>query len=684
MQLELSDSIGVINSIGEQRAKKLNKLGIFTIQDLISYFPRDYEDRSIVKKIKELTLNEENCFKGFITGEAVVLNFKNINITKVTIKDDTGKIEINWYNQPFLKNYFKKEVEYFFSGKVIEKFKKKIVESPDYEIIKGENFMGGGRIVPIYFLTAGISQKMFRGYIADVLEKTIDSVAEMLPVEILHRFRLIGRKEAVQNIHFPDNGDSFFPARKRLVFEELFLLQIALMKLKIFVKKEKDGVVIQNFQCEHILKQIPFDLTNAQKKVFEELKQDVASGFVMSRLVQGDVGSGKTIVALLLSYILIKNGWQVALMVPTEVLAKQHYEVFQKYFATSGIETVLLIGSLKKKERTTILENIENGQAKMVIGTHAVIQEKVNFNKLGLVITDEQHRFGVRQRKSLTEKGDNPHVLVMTATPIPRTLALILYGDLDISIMDELPPGRKKIDTIFVNSSYRERIYNFIKKEADEGRQSYIICSTIEESETTNELQAVVSYAEDLKSILNEYTVEYIHGKMKPTEKEEIMARFSKGNIHVLVSTTVIEVGINVPNATIMLIENAERFGLSALHQLRGRVGRGSEKSYCILISDSKSKTCKERMKIMVKTNDGFEISEMDLKIRGPGEFFGTRQHGIPDFKIANMYKDLDLLKLAQEAATEVIEDDSDLSNGSNDLIRQEVSRLYSKLYTHL
>jgi len=489
---------------------------------------------------------------------------------------------------------------------------------------------------------------------------------------------LCDRNFAVLNIHFPEDDDSFFIARRRLVFEELFVLQTSLLKMKASVNQGKTGLVIENTDAEkEIIKAIGFKLTNAQKKVIDEIKADFASGKVMNRLVQGDVGSGKTAVALITAFISIKEGFQSALMAPTEVLAKQHYYSFKSVFEQFGIKVVFLSGTMKKKEKTEALNAIENGNAQMIIGTHAVIQKGVVFKRLGFVVTDEQHRFGVNQRIMLSQKGDNPHVLVMTATPIPRTLALILYVDLDISIIDELPPGRHEIETRAVSTSYHKRIYTFIKKEIDKGRQAYVVCPSIEESEK-RETEAVIEYAQKLMDDeFKNYKVAVLHGKMKNDEKQIVMEDFSKGCIDVLVSTTVIEVGVNVPNATIMLIENSEMFGLSQLHQLRGRVGRGSQQSYCILVSDSKNKVTVERMKVMQKTSDGFVISETDLNLRGPGEFFGTRQHGLPMLKIANLYKDIDILKEAQVAAAKIIEKDSDLKLDENSLFKEKIQLFF-------
>lgn len=676
--MQLSSSVSEIHNIGKQRLLYLNNMGIFTVEDLIEHFPREYDDRSDIKTISDLIPNEVNTFIGSIDGNADTLRIKNMVMTRAKITDETATVNAVWYNQPYLKNIFKSGQQYIFTGKYQHSYGKKEVVSPEYEALDKGELLSGGRILPVYSTTKGISQKIFRALIKDTLEKTKNQLVDFIPKSIRMENKLCDRNFAVQNIHFPEDDNSFFIARRRLVFEELFVLQTSLLKMKTAVKEGKLGLVIKNAKAENeITKAIGFELTNAQKKVIEEIKADFVSGKVMNRLVQGDVGSGKTAVAMITSFITIKEGFQAALMAPTEVLAKQHYYSFKTIFEQFGINVVYLSGAMKKKEKTEALKAVEDGSAQMVIGTHAVIQKSVTFKCLGFVVTDEQHRFGVNQRILLSQKGDNPHVLVMTATPIPRTLALILYGDLDISIIDELPPGRQKIDTRAVNSTFRTRIYTFVKKELDKGRQAYVVCPSIEESEK-RETEAVMEYAEKLMAYeFKDYKVAVLYGKMKNDEKQAVMEDFANGTIDVLVSTTVIEVGVNVPNATIMLIENGEMFGLSQLHQLRGRVGRGSDQSYCILVTDSKNKVTMERMKVMQKTTDGFVISETDLRLRGPGEFFGTRQHGLPMLKIANLYKDMDILKEAQASAVKIIEHDNNLEKEENHLFKEKTKRFF-------
>ena len=648
--MPITDSVNKLSGVGEERKKLLNRVGIYTVADLLNYFPRTYEDRSVILPIKDLAEDEKSTFRGYIKNIENT-RFGGKVITNAEVYDETGKVRVVWYNQPYLKNSLSLTDEYMFTGILRKKYGRREVVSPETERITDKESLSMGRIIPLYHLTDKLSQKFMRGIIKQALDKNDNTLPEFINTEIRKKYKLCERNFAIDNIHFPKDYDSFFIARRRAVFEELYLMQTALLMLKSRHCTDKDGTVLKNTDCSEFLKSLPYRPTNAQIKTIEDIKGDMTGGKVMNRLVQGDVGSGKTAVAMAAAYITVKSGYQCALMAPTEVLARQHYKSFKNTLDKFGINTVLLTGGLTAKERKEAYEAIENGTADIIIGTSALIQDKLKFKNLALVITDEQHRFGVNQRSILSEKGIYPHVMVMTATPIPRTLALILYGDLDISIIDELPPGRQKIDTRTVSSAYHKRIYTFIEKHVREGRQAYIICPMVEENEE-NDIKSAVAYAQELKNGgLKNVRVECLHGKMKAKEKQDIMAAFARGEIDVLVSTTVIEVGIDVPNANIIVIENAERFGLAQLHQLRGRVGRGSEQSYCVLITDSKSDVTKKRMEIMVKNSDGFVISENDLDIRGPGEFFGTRQHGLPELKIANLYNDMDILKQAQEAA---------------------------------
>ncbi len=669
--MERSDPVSALKGIGEQREKRLHRLDIFTVEQLLTHYPRDYKDRSQILKINELVPNETATFLGQVRGEGQNGGRGRMVFTRLKVYDETGSVTVLWFNQPYMKSSLKIGEWYLFTGKVQQKGRQPEVVSPECERI-GENF-AGGRIIPVYPSVEGLSQKTLRGLVEQALRETADTLPEELPLWLRKGYCIAERNFAIENIHFPKTEQGFYDARRRLVFEELFLLQAALFRLKQTLEDSGEGIRLKRKKAVWEKAAIlPFALTNAQKTVLKEIEKDMTSGKVMNRLVQGDVGSGKTAVALAAAFWTIQNGYQAAIMAPTEVLARQHYETFTKLFAPAGIETVLLTGSMTAKEKREALAKAASGAAMMVVGTHAVIQAGVEFAKLGLAVTDEQHRFGVRQRSLLADKGKNVHTLVMTATPIPRTLALILYGDLDISIIDELPPGRQKIDTLAVNSSYRKRIYAFIQKHKAEGRQTYVICPMIEESEKL-ETQAVLQHTEELQRELEGCRVECVHGKMKAKEKQAVMEAFAAGEIDVLVSTTVIEVGINVPNATIMLIENAERFGLAQLHQLRGRVGRGSEKSYCILVSDSKTKVAKERLKTMAESEDGFVISEMDLKLRGPGEFFGLRQHGLPELKIANLSRDMPILKEAQKAVAELMERDRELTAEEHQPLKRQI-----------
>ncbi|NLK20965.1 MAG: ATP-dependent DNA helicase RecG [Epulopiscium sp.] len=676
--MHLSDSVQTVKGVGEQTLKKLNKLNIYTVEELLYHFPREHEDRTQIKKIRDIAYNESNTILAKICTMPQNMKIGKQILTKVGLRDETGSIFGIWYGQPYLKKQFKLNDAYIFTGKIVYKYGQIQMESPEYEKFSNHT-ISTGRIVPIYPTTYKLSQKVIRQIILNAIKETQNQLVEFLPKWIRKQYKLADHNYAIYNIHFPESNEGFFIARNRLVFGELFLLQTALMKIKSQIGQNKKGIIFKlPTEINSFVDKLPFKLTNAQQRVFGEIKEDMKNDKIMNRLVQGDVGSGKTIIAALALFVAVRNGYQGVMMAPTEVLTTQHYNGLLSLLEKHNIKTGLLTGSLSKKKKEALLGELERGEVDIVFGTHALIEGNVQFKNLGLVITDEQHRFGVRQRAILSEKGNNPDVIIMTATPIPRTLALILYGDLDISIIDELPPGRQNIDTYSVDTSYRHRIYKFIEKEIISGRQAYIICPMVEESEN-DELQSVVSYTEKVRKELTGITIDYLHGKMRPKEKQKIMDAFLKGEIQVLVSTTVVEVGVNIPNATIMLIENAERFGLAQLHQLRGRVGRSSYKSYCILITDSKSKLTAQRMKVMRQTNSGFEISETDLKLRGPGEFFGTRQHGLPEFKIANLYKDIPILKNAQEAAAKLLLMDPNLEMKEHKQLKQKIDLLFNE-----
>lgn len=564
--------------------------------------------------------------------------------------------------------------KYRFFGKISNKYGKIDLTSPVFDEIEKKN--NTGKIIPLYPLTFSLSQNTIRKIIENGLKDVEEDggLKETLPKYILNEYKLEEINKAIETVHFPKEFADFEIARKRFVFEELLSTQLALLQLKNSNLKDHKGISFsKDAHMSDVINSLPFNLTKAQLRVLEEIDKNMEQDKSMNRLLQGDVGSGKTVVAMISAYKAVKSGYQVAVLAPTAILATQHLENFQKILKKFDIRCELLISGITKKKKTEILEKLQNGEIDILIGTHAMLEENVTFKNLGLVVTDEQHRFGVKQRTTMAQKGENPDVLVMSATPIPRTLALILYGDLDISVIDELPPNRKNIETFAVTKALEDRVNNFVKKQVDEGRQAYIVCPLVEESEE-NDLQSVISLYEKCKTeVFPNYRIEYIHGKMKQKEKDDIMERFKNGEIDILISTTVIEVGVDVPNSSIMVIEDAQRFGLAQLHQLRGRVGRGEYQSYCILKYEGKGKNTRERMKIMTQTNDGFVISQKDLELRGSGDFFGTNQHGIPDFKIANLFTDIDILKLAQEAAIKIVNDDEKLEKPENDLLKELV-----------
>lgn len=649
---ELSSSITELSGVGAKRAAAFSKLGIFTVADLLSHYPRAYENRGTYKKIIELSHEETVSVRGVVSS-SVKTNIirKNLRISTVKIADGTGFIELVWFNNRFIEGRLKKGEIYDFYGKV-QLSPKKQMQTPIFERAGEGKLLG--KIMPIYPLTEGLTDSILSDCISQALSACQGQIKDPLPGALRNKFSLCEINYAIENIHFPADGDAYRAARRRLAFEELFFFQTALFSLK--KRQNTCRAPRLSAAIEPFITSLPFTPTGAQSRVMGEIAKDLATSQVMNRLVCGDVGSGKTVVAAAAVYVAAKSGFQTAFMAPTEILAVQHYNNLKKQFSSHGITVELLVGSLPAKEKRDVLSRLKDGTTQLVVGTHALLSDDVSFANLGLAITDEQHRFGVDQRRLLTDKGENPHVLVMSATPIPRTLALIIYGDLDVSMIDELPPGRQKIDTFAVDESYRKRIYDFLKKEIAQGRQAYIVCPLVEDSEVT-ELQSVTAYIEKLKKFgFSPDSVGILHGKLKGPEKDAVMSAFKEGKLSLLVATTVIEVGVDVPNATIMLIENAERFGLSQLHQLRGRVGRGSHKSYCILLSQSTQDAAIARLSVMKKESDGFKIAEEDLKQRGPGEFFGTRQHGLPEFRIASLYTDMALLEQTTKAARDFLE----------------------------
>lgn len=664
--------ISSLKGIGKVRSEQFLKKGIKTVSDLLNYYPRDYEDRSNARDIVDCISGEDVLVKAVVMTPVKENRIrKNMIIYTMTVGDETGIMSMTWYNNRFVKNSFKMGEEFVFFGKINPKSRKKEMINPLFERVGKEKLMG--KIVPVYPLWANMTQKIIQSAMSEAI-KLKGEIKEYLPKSVIDENKLCSINDAIENIHFPDSFDDFFKARERLVFEELLFLQLALM----YKREENEEIKREPFgdiKCvNEFIDNLPFEMTNAQKRCTNEILEDFKKDKPMNRLIQGDVGSGKTAVAAACMYVAVKNGYQTAIMAPTEILATQHYETFLKLFENTDIKICLLTGSTKKKKE--IYEQIENGDIKIVIGTHAIIQEGVKYNNLGLVIADEQHRFGVAQRARLTNKGEGVHTLIMTATPIPRTLAFILYGDLDISEIDELPPGRKSVLTYAVGEEMRARIDAFIDKNIKLGAQCYVVCPLIEETQS-GDIKNATDLSIRLSKKFPQYRVGLIHGKMKASEKDEVMSEFAGGEINILVSTTVIEVGVNVPNATVMIIENAERFGLSQLHQLRGRVGRGNEQSYCIMFCQGNSDVMKKRMSIMCKTNDGFLISEEDLKLRGPGDFFGTRQHGLPELKIANLFKDMKILKKAKMSAQKIIDSDKALSSEENAGILEKIKEMF-------
>ena len=676
--LDLNKDVKYVKTVGPNRVKLLNKLNIYTLKDLIEYYPRDYEDRSKPKNLYECIDGEEVLIEAMATGRINEMHKGRMTISRLIVKDQTGTCYITWFNQGYLRDKFQPGRMYRFFGKISNKNGRLEMNSPVYDEI--DQSKNTGKIIPIYPLTFELKQNTLRRIIENGLLEVKGQLPETLPEYILKENNLWDINNTIERIHFPIEFSDFNKARERLVFEELLTMQLALLKLKNNYEHETDGIQFsKDVHMSNVINMLPFRLTKAQLRVLEEIDRDMESNKPMNRLLQGDVGSGKTVVAMIAAYKAVKSGYQATIMAPTAILASQHLESFKGILDELGIRTELLISNVTKKKKAEILEKLQSGEIDVLIGTHAILEENVVFKNLGLVVTDEQHRFGVKQRSTIAAKGQNPDIIAMSATPIPRTLALILYGDLDISIIDELPPNRKKIETFAVRKNMEERVNNFIKKQIAEGRQAYIVCPLVEENEDMEGLQSVVELAEKYqKETFSEYKVAYLHGKMKTKEKDEIMQRFKDGEIQILIATTVIEVGVNVPNASIMVVENAERFGLAQLHQLRGRVGRGEYQSYCILKYEGNGETIRQRMKVMCDTNDGFIISEKDLGLRGSGDFFGTEQHGLPEFKIANLFEDMAVLKKVQGLALKIMEDDPLLEKEKNaklnDLVKEKFS----------
>ncbi len=670
--MEAFEKITVIKGIGEKTEKLFYKLGIETVQDLVEHYPRGYEEFERPVAISAINEGMTAAIEASLIASPKIKKIRNLQILNAQVKDSSGVVNLTWFNMPFLQKTLRSGFHYIFRGKAIRKNGVVVIEQP--AIYQREDYYRLLKILqPIYPLTEGLTNTLISKSMKLALSE-LTFAKDYIPKPLVKELALMERTKALKEVHFPKDREGMMKARQRLVFDEFFLYTLALRKLKdkktvqLSDKQMRDGE-----ECNELIRTLPYPLTNAQLRVWKEIQKDLKGEYVMNRLIQGDVGCGKTILAILALLMAVKNGYQACFMVPTEVLAKQHDKSLQDMLSSFGIRVCLLVGSQTAKEKRLAYEEIKAHKVDIIVGTHALIQEKVEYDNLGLVITDEQHRFGVKQRETLMNKGGNPHVLVMSATPIPRTLAIILYGDLDISVVDELPAQRLPIKNCVVDTNYRPSAYRFINSQVSEGRQVYVICPMVEESEEI-EAENVIEYTETLRtSLAPSVVVEYLHGKMKPKSKNEVMDRFARGEIQVLVSTTVVEVGVNVPNATVMMVENAERFGLAQLHQLRGRVGRGSHQSYCIFICGSSSRDAWERLGILNKSNDGFFIASEDLKLRGPGDIFGIRQSGDMDFKLGDIFTDASILKAASDAV-------KNLSDKEVDKIFQENPSLEEKI----
>lgn len=673
--MDKTTNIQYLKGVGEKRAKLLNKLGIFTVGDLLHYYPREYTDWSKTVAIDEAPFDEPCCIRAVVDHTPKGIKVRgSMTLYKTVATDGQNIINLVFFNNKYTAESLKAGEEYLFYGKVGGNFHRREMIAPLVE-----NVENGARIHPIYALTAGINSKYLERLVKQAFSLGIDYFEDCIPQALRDRLCLMEINEAIRRLHTPPSLDYMYEARRRMIFEELFVFQLGLMKLR-GNRREETPVNIGTDYTEEFCRSLPFRLTGAQKRAVSESVKQMTSQITMNRLLQGDVGSGKTAVAAALLYTVIKNGYQCAFMAPTEILAQQHYATCVKLFSHTSIKIELLTGSVTASAKNKIKQRLRDGETDLIIGTHALIQDDVEFRSLGLVITDEQHRFGVKHRAMLSRKGDRPHTLVMSATPIPRTLALMVYGDLDVSVLDELPPGRQPIETYCVAGKLRERAFGYVKKHLDEGRQGYIVCPLVEEGDNSD-IAAAESYAENLsKGFFDGYSVGLLHGKMKPKKKEDVMSRFVSGEIKLLVSTTVIEVGVDVPNAVIMVIENAERFGLSQLHQLRGRIGRGEHKSTCILITDAQGENAKKRMDIMKSTTDGFKIADEDLKMRGPGDFFGARQHGLPNLKMASL-TDSEILTEAHRFARETLEKDPELSSEENKNLNSAIFELFNSEY---
>ena len=676
--IDLTASVNSIRGIGEKKAQAFAKLGVFSLYDLLSYFPARYEDRTQFCPIASAPIGEGVCIRALVADMPRLVRVRRgMELVKFRAVDESGSVDITFFNQNYVKDYLSRGDSVCLYGKLEQNGNRRSMVNPAYE--KEDRPRGvTGCILPVYRMNASLNQRTIRDAVRQGLDECADQLPDYLPEELRARNRLCQARYAYENIHFPPDFEALAIARRRLVFEELFVLACALGTMRAERTRES-GLRMERKDLSAFYAALPFTPTGAQRRAIEEAAADMTGGFVMNRLVQGDVGSGKTLVAAALCWLCRENGFVSAFMAPTEILAEQHYATLSSLLAPFGMRVGRLTGSMSAKEKREAKAALAAGYYDLVIGTHALFSEDVAYTRLGLIVTDEQHRFGVRQRSALIGKGEKPHVLVMSATPIPRTLALMIYGDLDVSIIDELPPGRRKVDTFAVDESYRQRLYGFVRKLAGEGRQIFVVCPKVEDDEEQeeNKLKSAEEHAKTLATVFPELRVACVHGRMKAKDKDAAMAAFVCGETDILVATTVIEVGVDVPNAALMIIENAERFGLSQLHQLRGRVGRGRHKSWCILISDNTSEDVRARLSIMEKTNDGFRIAEEDLRLRGPGDFFGSRQHGLPEMHVADLGADTQVLKTAQEEAKALLAADPQLQLPEHEALRERIGMLF-------
>lgn len=681
--MELHSPVTALQGIGPARAKQLAALGLETVYDLISYFPRTYEDRTRLVTISQLEPDQPACFEAMVIRSPQTAHIrKGLSLTKLTVADETARLNLAFFNQPYTAEHLKYGMSYIFYGSITGDYSHYQMQNPAFEDPDAPGIVTR-RIMPVYPLTAGLSNKLLSKCIQQALEACLPELPDLLPLGVQTQYGLCSAQQAYAQIHQPSDFTRLEQSRKRLIFEEFFLFSAGLQLLRSR-RSAAPTFPYTRLDPQPFYDTLPFSLTQAQRRAIGEIARDLGCGIPMNRLLQGDVGSGKTMVAAAAAYFAMQNGWQSAFLAPTEILAEQHMRSLSALFSPFGFSCALLTGSTPTAEKRRIKEQLSLGQLQFVVGTHALLSDDVSFQKLGLVIADEQHRFGVAQRAKLSEKGTSPHLLVMSATPIPRTLSLIAYGDLDVSILDELPPGRQSIDTFLVGPSMRQRINRFIRKHCDNGNQVYIVCPAVEDTELDS-LKSAEQWADTLqKVVFPDLRVGLLHGKLPASEKEQVMGAFARHEIDILVSTTVIEVGVDVPNATLMIVENADRFGLSQLHQLRGRVGRGKDKSYCVLFTENKNPETLTRLKALCKTNDGFRIAEEDLKLRGPGDFFGSRQHGMPQFKVSDLVSDVEILQQARQAAEAALADPDYIHDPSFPALEARIQVLFQDKTTAL